>query len=148
MAKTLAGELLRAVAVRDAPTMTELTKLLDGDDWTDAEPVFAAGFEIVVSQRFSPDQDVREISAWVRHAVAATNAQNVSPVLETEAVIRKALGERVAVSDIPASMVNTIRLMVVAVLVRELEWSNSDIDAFVDRAEAWAMSRGARPTPN
>jgi hypothetical protein len=148
MAVTLAGQFLQAVCTRDVAALNELTARLDETGWEDAEMVFAAGFELAVQQRFSVDHDVRAISRWVVDTVSSMNAQRVAPVLETEATIRRALGQDVAVSDIRPATVNTIRHMVVSVLAQQFGWTDGDIDAFVSRAEKLAISRGASLTPS
>jgi hypothetical protein len=92
-----------------------------------ATEYFATAFARLVRRRFNPATPIAEISRTVGNA-AQRHAPVVLPPLETEMLIRDALGEPVPVDDIPPDLVVIAHVLMFASLADELALTDGEID--------------------
>jgi hypothetical protein len=125
--RTPAGEYLRATAI-NRPAGWNVRP-----DHA-ARAFFARAFTLAVRRRFRPDSPVADIARTVaggchRHAALALSA------LETEMLVRHALGEAVPVEDIPAERVVAAHVIMFVALVDEVALTDDEVDALITTAE-------------
>jgi hypothetical protein len=86
----------------------------------------AAAFELVVQRRFGPECAVAEIT---RSVAAARPAR----LIETEMLVRAALGETVPVADIPSPEVLAAQVLMFRALVDELALTDAEVAGLIRR---------------
>lgn len=148
--QTVVGRFLYAGATGDRDERERLVKLLNRGrpGWNDDESVVVeAACGLAVRRCFHPDADVRQISAFVSSLRARVGPGATPPgQLETEAVIRSALGEEdVSLDGITAQDLLTIRGVVVMVLARWQMLPAAVIGPLIADAEREAVRRGWSP---
>lgn len=143
-----AGKMVRAVALHDAEKMQEAVALLNASSgWENAISIFDEAFKLAAEEMFSTTHDIRVISRWVREAAPQEKEdRHLMPLMEAEAMIRRALGEDIDTSDIPGRTVGNIRFLVIEGIARDSRWTKDEIDAFVVEAEKRARACGFQPT--
>jgi hypothetical protein len=117
-----------------------------GDD-PDAEAAFAvltAAFELAVRRRFTPGQDVRDISRFVG-GMKDRFALDMVRHIDAEALIRAALGEDVSTDGIEMVAESHARQFTIVEVVEQLNLSDRDLDALLAEAEQMAVARGFNP---
>ncbi|MFB9546422.1 hypothetical protein [Micromonospora sagamiensis] len=138
------GQFLRAVMLRwDEQTQLHVEVKKYGSK--DGNELTRATFEVAVRRYFPPDVDLRVISGLV-YEMRQVFGEHV-PVLETEMLIRSALGEDVPTDDItlkPEMMARTFTLMGLTD-----KWSRdvSTVNSVLAEAEELVRQRGFDPTP-
>ncbi|MCU7729951.1 hypothetical protein ODJ79_40070 [Actinoplanes sp. KI2] len=133
---TEAGRYLRQAARDEAPSRFGSPT---GEVDESARRVWEIAFGLAVRRRFEPDAALAEISRTVAiavhdHAVAGL------PVLDTEMLVRAALGETVPTGDIDDSVVIAVHLLLFASLADELALGNAEVDAIIAEAEEKASA--------
>jgi hypothetical protein len=99
-----------------------------------ARAFFARAFTLAVRRRFRPDSPVADIARTVagvchRHGALALSA------METEMLVRRALGEAVPVEEIPADRVIAAHVIVFVALADEVALTDDEIDELITTAE-------------
>lgn len=89
--------------------------------------VFAGAFIGAVRRRFRPGCAVAEIT----RSVTAAGAHLPLPVLDTEMLVRAALGEAVPVADMPDDTVVATYVLMFAALVDELALTEPEVAALL-----------------
>jgi hypothetical protein len=125
--RTPAGEYLRA---------TVINRPAGWDVRPDqaARAFFARAFTLAVRRRFRPDSPVADIARTVadvcrRHAPLALSA------LETEMLVRHALGEAAPVEDIPADRVVAAHVVVFVAMADGVALTDEEVDELITTAE-------------
>jgi hypothetical protein len=125
--RTAAGEYLRATAINRPAGW-------DVQPDHAARALFARAFMLAVRRRFRPDSPVADIARTVagvchRHGALALSA------METEMLVRRALGEAVPVEEIPADRVIAAHVIVFVALADEAALTDDEIDELITTAE-------------
>lgn len=141
---TLTGQALRASVLRWKDERQRLLAEVRRHGSIDVNELIRVVFEVTVRRLFQPGADLREISEIV--ARMRDGYGESVPILETEALIRKALGEDIPVSDIDLRtelLAKNLTFMAFA----DLKGRNEiEVNAVIVEAEALAHARGLRPT--
>jgi len=138
--RTEAGRYLRAIADdTDARLGTAGGQV---DDET--RRVWAAAFGLAARRRFDPDAPLAEISRTVATAVHE-HAAVALPPLETEMLVRAALGERVPVDEIGPTVLTAVHLLLFVSLTDELALAGPELDTLIAEAEAEAEAEARVP---
>jgi hypothetical protein len=125
--RTAAGEYLRATAINRPAGW-------DVQPDHAARALFARAFMLAVRRRFRPDSPVADIARTVadvcrRHPALALSA------LETEMLVRQALGEAVPVENIPAERIVAAHVVVFVAVVDGVALSDDEVDDLIAAAE-------------
>jgi hypothetical protein len=147
--RTLAGQWMRSGVLEDADTRRRLGRRLNGgkDGWNDDEPaVIEAACELAVRRMFGSAYDVRAITAFVSE-LRGRVAGSRTPIdqLEAEAVIRAALGEDTAISDLRRLTLLNVRGLVTARICIVLGLGEQEVNQLIVDAERIAFERGWNP---
>lgn len=144
------GQWLRASVVEDLEARRKLSRKLNGgaDGWNDDEPaVIEAACELAVRQFFGSRYEVRVITDFVTE-ICGRVQESQTPIkqLETEAVIRSALGERdVDISDLRRMSLLNMRTIVFVRICIKLDLDERGVDLLIAEAERVAFKRGWDP---
>ena len=141
---TLMGLFMRATMLRWEDDRQRLSAEVKRTGSVDGNSVIRAAFEVAVRRRFRPGADLREISSFVNEMRKAFGEK--TPVLETEAMIRHALGEDVPVDDIGEWLEIGGKVPTLMGVKDVLALDESGVNAILVEAEAIARQRGFRPT--
>jgi len=142
--ETLMAQHLRASMMRWDDERQRLYAELKRTGSVDANSVTTAAFEVGVRRRFRPGVDLREISSFIAD-IRAAFGDNV-PVMETEALIRHALGEDVPVDDLLIQMEIGAKVLTLVAIKDVLSLDEAGVNAILVEAEALARQRGFEPT--
>lgn len=110
----------------------------------DANSVTRAAFEVAVRRMWKPGVDVRKIVSFVDD-LRATFSEEI-PALETQILIREALGEDVSTSDIDLWREIVAKTSALAGIKDVMAWDERTVNAVLVEAEAIAAQRGYNPT--
>jgi len=110
----------------------------------DSNAVTRAAFQVAVHRLFSPDADLQEITKFVTDVHQAFGDD--VPVLETEALIRQALGEDVPTSDIDPWSEMKGKTATLLGAADFLSWTQQDVDEVLAEAETIVKKNGFNPT--
>jgi hypothetical protein len=146
---TYMGQWLRAALLNQVELRNRLNTTLNNGKpgWNEDEPA-VVGVALVVAAReyFGDDYDVRAITEFVTHLRARIRSVEPHPRLETEAVIRSALGEAdVITSDIHPRKKLSIQLRALVLIKILLGWDEPKVDQVIVAAETKAIERGWNP---
>ncbi|SCF22497.1 hypothetical protein GA0070618_4202 [Micromonospora echinospora] len=142
--QTLMGQFLRAVMLRwDEQTQLHVEVKKHGSK--DGNELTRAAFEVAVRRYFPPDTDLRVISGLV-HEMRQVFGELV-PVLETEMLIRAALGEEVPIDDITLVPELTAKTFTLMGLTDKWSRDVSTVNSVLAEAEELVHRRGFAPTP-
>jgi hypothetical protein len=146
---TYMGQWLRAALLNQVDLRNRLnTSLNNGTPgWNEDEPaVVEMALELAAREYFGDDYDVRAITEFVTQLRARIRSVEPPPRLETEAVIRSALGEAdIVTSDIhpPKKLSLQLRALVLIKILRA--WDEPKVDRVIVAAETKAIERGWHP---
>jgi hypothetical protein len=99
-----------------------------------------------VRQYFGPDYDVRAVTDYVATLRAATRDNGTFPQLETEALIRAALGETdVDVSGISRGARLSIQGPAAVLATDRMGFGEAEMDQLITEAEQITFERGWHP---
>lgn len=101
--------------------------------------VWEIGFGLLVRRRFHPQAPLAELSRTVARAVH-THAAAALPPLDTEMLVRDALGERVPVGQLDPAVRVAAHLLLFASLTDELALGDAELDALIAEAEQLAQA--------
>jgi hypothetical protein len=143
------GRWLRASLLNQNELRRQLTPTLNNgkSGWNDDEPaVVQAACELAVREYFGNDYDVRAITSFVSQMRAKIHSSEPPKQLDTEAVIRSALGETDVVTDDikPGKKVAMQGLVLIQVTIH-LGWDEVAVDRLIVEAERLAFERGWNP---
>ena len=148
--RTCAGRWLRAMylgqwELRDSFRWTLNNGQKTG--WNDDEPALVeAVFELSVRQYFGPDYDVRTVTDYVATLRMATRDNGTFSQLETEALIRAALGETdVDLSGISRGKRFSIRGPAAVLAIERMGFGEVEVDQLITEAERITFERGWHP---
>jgi hypothetical protein len=148
--RTHAGRWLRAMHLGQWELRDSLRLTLNNGQktgWNDDEPALVeAVLELSVRQYFGPDYDVRAVTDYVATLRAATRDNGTFPQLETEALIRAALGETdVDVSGISRGARLSIQGAAAVLATDRMGFGEAEMDQLITEAEQITFERGWRP---
>lgn len=146
MPATLAGHWLRATALRQHETRRRLVAELKKTGFVGAPEFLLAAFQLAVTRRFTFDQDVRDITEFVKQLRYCFGADNV-PLMETEAMIRDALGEAVSLDGIAYKKSVELMGLVFVGVADDLDLPDDEIDGLLIKAELVVDSQGHQLVP-
>ncbi|GGM49336.1 hypothetical protein GCM10011608_37880 [Micromonospora sonchi] len=135
---TKLGELIQAMARGDWETTDALIADLDRAKWAGGLQVIGAAFAIAVNRRFGADTTPADIAQFVATARASYEEGDSLPALETEGLIRAALGEPDLADNITPDVALGAELFVLTRLLQEASLTPEQLDAFVAEAEQTA----------
>jgi hypothetical protein len=114
--------------------------------WCRDLAVAEAACEHAVRQYFGPGNDVRAVTAFARRLREASGEDLGGGLMQTEAVIRTALGEAgIDVNGISASSRFRIHTVAITYMSRSLQLDETAIDVLLVAAEADVLRLGSRP---
>ena len=146
---TVVGMWLRATLLDQRELARQLNTTLNNGKpgWNDDEPAVAEAMcEIAVREYFGGDYDVRAITSFVSRMRSRIHSVAAPGQLETEAVIRSALGETdVVIDDIKPLQKYVIRVSVLIQARLLLDWDEATIDQRIVEGERVAFERGWHP---
>jgi hypothetical protein len=146
---TVVGAWLRATLLDQRELARRLNPALNKGKpgWNDDEPAVAEAMcEIAVREYFGGDYDVRAITSFVSGMRSRIHSVAPPGQLETEALIRSALGETdVVTDDIKPLQKFVIRISVLGLARILLDWDEATIDQRIVEGERVAFERGWNP---
>jgi hypothetical protein len=114
--------------------------------WNDDEPaVVGLVFELTVRRLFPESVDVREITAFVRDLRSRVHTTAPPDQLESEALIRDALGESLDISGMRPLKIFTTRAAILAGAVLKIPLRESDVRQLILEGERIAFEQGWNP---
>ncbi len=147
--RTYVGRWLLATMLFNSSERQRLSRLLNGgkSGWNYDEPaVVEVAFQTVVNRIFSSSADVREVTAFVQNLRSRMHGPEVPDQLESEALIRAALGDPdVVIRGIEFSNILSIHTLVLISAAQRLGMSESEITQLVVDSERIAFERGWKP---
>jgi len=149
--RTVFGSWLRAFLLRQHELRDRLVGQLNDakTGWNrDEAGVMQAVCVLAVNVHFVPDYDMRAITNFASRIRAAEQYGGRTPhgLLEIEAVIRHALGEKdVDISGISADVAYEVQGAVAAAIAWESGFTESQIDELIIEAERMAFAHGWNP---
>lgn len=146
---TVVGGWLRATLLDQRELARRLNTALNNGKpgWNDDEPAVAEAMcELAVREYFGGDYDVRAITSFVSGMRSRIHSVAPPGQLETEAVIRSALGEAdVVTDDIKPLQKYVIRNSVLIQARLLLGWDEATVDQRIAEGERVAFERGWNP---
>jgi hypothetical protein len=146
---TVVGMWLRATLLDQRELAKRLNPALNNGKpgWNDDEPAVVESLcEMVVREYFGDDYDVRAITSFVSQMRSRIHSVAPPGQLETEAVIRSALGETdVVTDDIKPLQKYVIRISVLGLIRILLGWDEATVDQRIVEGERMAFERGWNP---
>jgi hypothetical protein len=146
---TVVGAWLRATLLDQRELARRLNSALNNGKpgWNDDEPaVVEAMCELAVREYFGGDYDVRAITLFVSGMRSRIHSVAPPGQLETEALIRSALGETdVVTDDIKPLQRYVIRGSVLGLARILLGWDEATVDQRIVEGERVAFARGWNP---
>jgi hypothetical protein len=138
--QTPTGFMLAALARRDQDEFVRWRAVLNTDRAAAAEirPILYEAFREVVERRFSDVIDRREILRFLQFPRTPLWPEAQLPLLETEALIRSALGERGLVGGIPGALVASIRIQIFVHVIDDLGLAWHAVEDLICLAERYA----------
>jgi hypothetical protein len=106
----------------------------------------SAAFQLAARKRFAYDEDIRNITDFIKELRYRFGAENV-PLMETEAMIRDALGEDVSLDGIAYKKSLELKGLVFVGVADNLDLPDDEIDALITKAELIVDSQGHRLVP-
>lgn len=147
--RTWAGQwLLAAILVQEAERQRLSRRLNKGKvGWNYDEPaVVEIACQLAVRRFFSESADVREITEFVRDLRSRLHDAPPPGQLETEALIRAALGDPdVMISDIDSGNTFNAYIAILGYICRKLVLSENDIRNLILESESMAFEQGWKP---
>ncbi|WP_345636783.1 hypothetical protein [Rugosimonospora acidiphila] len=134
--------MLRALAKRDDEGF-KYWRIRMNDDEEAKRTLYAMYYEAfreAADRRFPVGGDVRDIARFLAQPRVPLSPEMKLPVVESEALIRSALGERGLVKGIPKRMVSEIRMQLFVYLVEDLDLPDEKLDTLLEAAEGWVYS--------
>jgi hypothetical protein len=138
------GLMLRAILMRWSEERVRRHSQVKQAGSVDANSVTRAAFEVAVRRRWEPGVDVREIANFVDDLRASFTDE--IPALETQMLIREALGEDVPTSDIDVWREIIAKTATLGGIKDFLAWDEHTVNAVLVEAETIAAQRGYKPT--
>jgi hypothetical protein len=133
--------------LRDTDARSNLGAELERTGWIDIDQFLDAVFRESVARYFRPQDPVRAITQLIISAHEAGFDPTLLPLLETEALIRKSLGEDVEVSDIDEELAASIKTNVFVVVADVAGWTSpGKLDEVLRIAEDAVFEAGGTPT--
>jgi hypothetical protein len=108
-------------------------------------PLLFEVFRELVVRRFANEPDLRAIFRFLQVPRLLVVPDKRLPVLEAEALIRAALGERGLVGGIGIALASEIRLQLLVYLVEDLMLSQGEIDGLIVDAERHTFPSRSEP---
>lgn len=137
----------------DVKPLSALIRALARADWDAADAVAAdirqhglpdslrvveAAFAIAVHRHLGANATPTDVAAFVASARAQYRQGATPPALETEGVIRAAVGEPELIENIPAETVLAVEIFVLGQILLESNLTPTELDEFVAEAEQFA----------
>jgi hypothetical protein len=135
---TKLGELIQSMAHGDWGKTDALIADLDRDKWAGGIQVIGAAFAIAVNRRFGPDTTPADVAQFVATARASYEEGDSLPALETEGLIRAALGEAELADNISPDVALGAELFVLTKILQDASLTQEQLDAFIAEAEQTA----------
>ena len=129
--RTELTDLIRAIVRQDWGTVDQLTSALDDAGWPGGPQVIGAAFAIVANRRFRPGYDVREVTRFVAEIRDSYEDGRSLPALETEAIIRAALGEVDLADSINVDEAIPAQIVVLGKLLHDENLSEEQLEGFI-----------------
>lgn len=147
--RTVVGRWLLANLLHQQELQQKLSPMLNGGKagWNNDEPaVVEVACQLTVGQYFRRDVDIREITAFAAEMRSKIYSVKPPGQLETEALIRLALGDPdVVIDNIVPLDIFTIQGTVTGQAVNKLGLTETDIRELVMKSERLAFERGWNP---
>ncbi|MGW0432874.1 hypothetical protein ACWDV4_10055 [Micromonospora sp. NPDC003197] len=134
-AKAELSELIRAMARRDWGTIDRLLGELRALEWDGAIQMIGAAFALAVHRRFQGQSDLREISRFVAETRSRYEEGGELPALETEGLIRAALGETDLMDNIGPDVALPAQIVVLGTLLQDEGLTEAELEAFIEEVE-------------
>lgn len=143
MASSDIMDLFRAAVREDSEAVDRLSEQIGEHNWPAVAGRIAAVFGLTVHRRFKPDGDVRDIARFVAEARAELAEGDDIPVLESEALIRAALGEAQLAESIPQDVAVPAQIVLAVKILRDEHLSGGEVEKVLAEADALAERWGA-----
>ncbi|GAB3799339.1 hypothetical protein [Micromonospora zhanjiangensis] len=137
-AKQELTDLIRAMARQDWGTIDQLLAELDRLGWAGGSQVLSAAFYVAVTRRFSPDTDVRAITAYVADVRSRYQDGKSLPAMDLEAMIRAALGEADLIDNLAPEAAFSAQLALLSALLDDLNLDEPQLESFIQETERTA----------
>nr|WP_230416615.1 hypothetical protein [Micromonospora tarapacensis] len=111
---------------------------LERDRWAGGLQVIGAAFAIAVNRRFGPGTTPADVAQFVATAQASYEEGDSLPTLETEGLVRAALGEAELADNISPDVALGAELFVLTKILHDANMTQDQLDAFVAEAEQTA----------
>ena len=140
------GQWLQAIGLRQFDRRDELARRLSSPT-TDDAAVAEAACQRAARSYFGPDYDVRAVTRFAEQLRRATGEDLGGGQMQTEAVIRAALGEpNLDLSGISSASRFRIHAMTVAAVIGGLGLGETALGSLLALAETDVLRRGRRPS--
>lgn len=143
MASSDIMDLFRAAVREDSEAVDRLSEQIGERNWPAVAGRIAAVFGLAVNRRFSPDSDVRDIASFVAEARTELAEGDDIPPLESEALVRAALGESELAENIPQDVAVPAQIVLAVKILRDEHLSGGEVDKLLAEADALAERWGA-----
>ncbi|GAB3841133.1 hypothetical protein GCM10029963_11460 [Micromonospora andamanensis] len=129
------SDLIRAMARADWDTAEALCDEIRRSGQAGTPYVIGAAFALAVNRYFAPDATPTDVAAWVSTVRARYQDGDTPPALETEGLIRAALGEPELVDSMPAETVLDAEIFVLVHILLDRNLTDAELDEFLAEAE-------------
>ncbi|WP_323373412.1 Holliday junction ATP-dependent DNA helicase RuvA [Plantactinospora alkalitolerans] len=133
--RTELSDLIRAMARRDWGTADRLILELDKLGWQGGPQVIGAAFAIAVNRRFESVSDARAITRFVAETRSQYEGGSQLSALETEGLIRAALGEVELADTIKPDTALTIQITIIGALLQDANFTDPQLEEFIAEVE-------------
>ncbi|MGI5215587.1 hypothetical protein [Plantactinospora sp. CA-290183] len=136
--RTELSDLIRAMARRDWGTADRLIIELDKLGWQGGPQVIGAAFAIAVNRKFDSTSDAREVARFVAQTRSQYEEGDQLPALETEGLIRAALGEVELADSIQPATALKIQIAIIGKLLQDANLTEPQLEEFLADVEETA----------
>jgi hypothetical protein len=147
--ETVIGQWLHAILLGQRDRRDQLARRMANpkSDIADDLAVAETACQLAVGRYFGPDCDVRAVTTFARQLREASGEDLGGGLLQTEAVIRAALGEpHIDLSGISSASRFRIHTVAVTFVSRSLRLDESAVGALLASAESDVIRLGRRPS--
>ncbi|MFY1577900.1 hypothetical protein ACN26Z_23650 [Verrucosispora sp. WMMD703] len=132
------SDLIRAFARADWDAADAVVADIRQHGLSDSLRVIEAAFAIAVHRHLGANATPNDVAAFVSSARAQYEQGDTLSALETEGVIRAALGEPALIDNIPAETILGAEIFVLGQILLESNLTPAELDEFVAEAEELA----------
>lgn len=126
------------MARRDWGTADRLILELDKLGWQGGPQIIGAAFAIAVNRRFDSATDAREITRFVAETRSQYEEGGQLPALETEGLIRAALGEVELADSIRPETALKVQIAIIGTLLQDANFTEPQLEEFIAEVEETA----------